>query len=134
MSDIVRIGVVGAGSISVRGILPHLAQDDVQDRVRMTAVCDPAPGRAKAAAEKFNIPSAFESYEELLDATENRTGTNHPQILAALSQPVEKSFMLSQIEQIQRLVKGHDEDGLREKFKQMVQGYQNGAVEKVLEA
>jgi len=68
MSDIVRMGVVGAGSISVRGILPHLAQEDVQDRVRMTAVCDPAPGRAQAAAEKFGIPLAFESYEELLDS------------------------------------------------------------------
>ena len=68
MSDVVRIGVVGAGSISVRGILPHLAQEDVQDRVRMTAVCDPVPGRAQAAAEKFNIPSAFEDYEELLDS------------------------------------------------------------------
>lgn len=68
MSDIVRMGVVGAGSISVRGILPHLAQEDVHDRVRMTAVCDPAPGRAEAAAEKFGIPAAFESYEELLDS------------------------------------------------------------------
>ena len=46
MNDIVRIGVVGAGSISVRGIMPHLVQDDVHDRVQMTAVCDPVPGRA----------------------------------------------------------------------------------------
>jgi predicted dehydrogenase len=68
VSNIVRMGVVGAGSISVRGILPHLAQEDVHDRVRMTAVCDPAPGRANAAAEKFGIPAAFESYEELLDS------------------------------------------------------------------
>ncbi len=68
MSDKVRMGVVGAGSISVRGILPHLAQDDVKDRVIMTAVCDPVPGRAQAAAEKFDIPAAFESYEELLDS------------------------------------------------------------------
>jgi predicted dehydrogenase len=68
MSDKVRMGVVGAGSISVRGILPHLAQDDVKDRVIMTAVCDPAPGRAQAAAEKFGIPAAFETYEELLDS------------------------------------------------------------------
>ncbi len=66
MSDIVRLGVVGAGSISVRGILPHLSMEDVQDRVRLTAVVDPAPGRAKAAAERFNIPHAYESYEELL--------------------------------------------------------------------
>ncbi len=68
MSDIVRVGVVGAGSISVRGILPHLAQEDVQDRVRMTAVCDPVPGRAQAAAERFNIPHACESYEEMIDS------------------------------------------------------------------
>lgn len=68
MSDKVRIGVVGAGSISVRGILPHLAQDDVKDRVIMTAVCDPVPGRAKAAAEKFDIPNAYEDYEELINS------------------------------------------------------------------
>lgn len=66
MTDIVRLGVVGAGSISVRGILPHLSMDDVQDRVRLTAVCDPAPGRAQAAGVRFNIPNAYETYEELL--------------------------------------------------------------------
>jgi predicted dehydrogenase len=66
MSDIVRIGIVGAGSISVRGIMPHLFQEDVQDRVKMTSVCDPFPDRAQAAAEKFNIPNAFETFEELL--------------------------------------------------------------------
>ena len=53
MNNIVRVGLVGAGSISVRGIIPHLSQEDVQDRVRITAVCDPFPGRAQAAAEKF---------------------------------------------------------------------------------
>jgi len=66
MSNRIRVGVVGAGSISVRGILPHLAQKDIQDRVHLSAVCDVVPGRAKAAAEKFGIPSAYESYEELL--------------------------------------------------------------------
>jgi predicted dehydrogenase len=66
MSDIVRLGVVGAGSISVRGILPHLSMEDVQDRVCLTAVCDPAPGRAQAAAERFHIANAYESYAELL--------------------------------------------------------------------
>ncbi|MDE0085577.1 MAG: Gfo/Idh/MocA family oxidoreductase [Candidatus Poribacteria bacterium] len=65
-NDRVRIGVVGVGSISVRGILPHLTQDDVQDRLQVTAVCDPVPGRAEAASEKFNVPHAYEIFEELL--------------------------------------------------------------------
>ncbi len=66
MAEQVRIGIVGAGSISVRGIMPHLAMPDVHDRVRMTAVCDPSPGRAQAAAARFNIPHYYETYEELL--------------------------------------------------------------------
>ena len=66
VSNPVRMGVVGAGSISVRGILPHLALLDVQDRVVLQAVCDPVPGRAEAAAERFGIVHAFTEFEELL--------------------------------------------------------------------
>ena len=66
MADVVRLGVVGAGSIAVRGILPHLSQADVQDRVRLQAVCDPAPGRAEAAAERFGIVHAFADLDRLL--------------------------------------------------------------------
>jgi predicted dehydrogenase len=66
MSPPVRLGVVGAGTIALRGILPHLAEPDVHDRVRVTAVCDPVPGRAQRAAELFGIPSASLSYDELL--------------------------------------------------------------------
>ena len=68
MPDIVRMGVVGAGAIALRGILPHLSQADVQDRVRLQAVCDPVPGRAAAAAEKYGVAHAFTTYEELLEA------------------------------------------------------------------
>ncbi len=67
MTDIVRMGVVGAGTIAQRGIMPHLSVDDVRDRVRLQAVCDPAPGRADAAAAKFGIPYATTSFEELLE-------------------------------------------------------------------
>jgi predicted dehydrogenase len=62
----VRLGVVGAGTISLRGILPHLAQTDVHDRVRVTAICDPAPGRAQRVADRFGIARAFPTYDELL--------------------------------------------------------------------
>ena len=50
MTQPLRFGVVGAGAIAQRGILPHLSQPDMQDRVRLQAVCDPVPGRAQAAA------------------------------------------------------------------------------------
>jgi predicted dehydrogenase len=66
MGEPLRIGVVGAGSISVRGLLPHLSQADVQDRVRLAAVCDPVPGRAEAAKERFGIARAFTDYAALL--------------------------------------------------------------------
>lgn len=66
MSDQVGMGVVGAGAIGIRGALMHLSQPDVQDRVRLAAVCDPVPGRAQAAAEKYGVARWYESYEALL--------------------------------------------------------------------
>jgi predicted dehydrogenase len=60
------MGVVGAGSIGIRAALAHLSLPDVQDRVFLAAVCDPSPGRARAAAEKYGVPSAYETYEDLL--------------------------------------------------------------------
>lgn len=66
MAKPVGMGVVGAGSIGIRAALDHLTLPDVQDRVRVTAVCDPAPGRAKAAAEKYGVPRSYETLEELL--------------------------------------------------------------------
>src|ERR1044071_4903686 len=61
-----KIGIVGAGSIGIRGAMEHLVLPDVQDRVVMTAVCDPVPGRAKAAAEKYHAGDAFEDYDDML--------------------------------------------------------------------
>jgi predicted dehydrogenase len=63
----VGIGVVGAGSIGIRGALAHLSLEDVQDSVFLAAVCDPVPGRASAAARQFNVARAYERYEDLLD-------------------------------------------------------------------
>jgi predicted dehydrogenase len=48
-----RLGVVGAGAIAQRGILPHLAQADV-------------PGRAEQVAARFGIERWFIDFGELL--------------------------------------------------------------------
>ncbi len=67
MSNIVRMGIVGAGTIAQRGIMPHLALDDMKDKVKLQSVCDPVPGRAAMMAEKYDMPHSSESYEELLE-------------------------------------------------------------------
>ena len=65
MSNRVGIGVVGAGSIGIRGALDHLVLDDVQDMVRLAAVCDPAPGRAEAAAAKYGVARHYLTEDEV---------------------------------------------------------------------
>jgi predicted dehydrogenase len=67
MSEPIGVGVVGAGAIGIRCALSHLSQDDMRDVARLAAVCDPVPGRAAAAAERYGVAAAYETYEELLD-------------------------------------------------------------------
>jgi predicted dehydrogenase len=66
VSEKVGLGVVGAGSIGIRGALDHFVLSDVQDRTTLAAVCDPVPGRAEAAAQKYSVASHYVEYEELL--------------------------------------------------------------------
>jgi predicted dehydrogenase len=65
---IVRIGLAGCGSVSQRGLLPHLAQDDIRQWCDLAAVMDPVPGRAEASAAKFGAPLWFEDYDDMLAA------------------------------------------------------------------
>lgn len=67
MREPVRIGVVGAGVISQRGIVPHLSQPDVGDRVRVEAVCDPVPGRAQELAARHGVRRHYTEYERMLE-------------------------------------------------------------------
>jgi predicted dehydrogenase len=61
-----RLAVIGVGALTLRGILPHLSEDDVKDRVRLEALCDPVVERAEAAAAQYGIRAAFASVEQLL--------------------------------------------------------------------
>ncbi len=67
-ADPLRIGVVGVGALALRGILPHLTQADVGDRVVVTALCDPVTERLQAAAERFGVRETFSDLRELLAA------------------------------------------------------------------
>jgi predicted dehydrogenase len=123
VSDIVQIGVVGCGSISVRGILPHLTQQDVQDRVQVAAVCDPVPGRAQAAADRFGVPAAFEQYEDLLasgrvDAVTiaSPIGLHYEQGKLAIEQGVHVHFnktMTTTVDEADGLIESAKERGIK---------------------
>jgi predicted dehydrogenase len=66
VSDALRVGVIGVGVLALRGLLPHLSQDDVRGRVRVEALCDPVVDRAEAAAARFGVPRVFADADEML--------------------------------------------------------------------
>lgn len=61
-----RIGVSGCGSVSQRGILPHLSQEDVKEKIKLAAVCDVVAERAKACKMRFGAEESYDDYEQML--------------------------------------------------------------------
>jgi len=62
----IGIGVVGVGALALRGIVPHLTQDDVRGRARVRALCDPVLERAQATAAQYDVERAYATIDELL--------------------------------------------------------------------
>lgn len=62
----VGLGIVGCGSIGIRSALEHFQWHEYDDICRITAVCDPVPGRAMAVAEKYGVPKWYENYDDML--------------------------------------------------------------------
>jgi predicted dehydrogenase len=63
----VQLGVIGVGALALRGILPHLMQEDVRERVRIHALCDPVVERARATAAQYGVARAYARVDELLE-------------------------------------------------------------------
>jgi predicted dehydrogenase len=64
--DPVRIGIIGIGALTLRAVLPHLAEADIAHLVRVTALCDPVIDRARGAAARFGVPNAYGDVEAML--------------------------------------------------------------------
>jgi predicted dehydrogenase len=62
----VRIGIIGCGHLLQKGLLDHLLCEDYRRIARVVALCDAAPGRARAVAEEYGIPNAFEDVDGML--------------------------------------------------------------------
>ena len=89
MTDTVRIGVIGAGAIAQLAHLPVLAK--MRGAV-LAAICDNDRPKARALADRFNIPDVVTDIEDLLEiddldavvvATPNHL--HEPHVLSALA-------------------------------------------------
>lgn len=58
----IKIGLIGCGSVSGM-YLPHLSKSPY---VELVSVCDIVPERAKAAAEKYNVPNHYTHVDQQL--------------------------------------------------------------------
>lgn len=66
MSERIRIGLIGCGSLSQIGILPQLSEPDARERIDLVAVCDTVAARAEATAQAYGVPHALTSPDELI--------------------------------------------------------------------
>ena len=62
----VRLGIVGVGALTLRALLPHLCEKDLEGVISVDALCDPVPGRAADAAAQYGVARHYETIEELV--------------------------------------------------------------------
>lgn len=67
MAKMLKAGVVGCGSVSLRGVLPHLSLPDAREKVQVAAVVDVDAERARQTAAQFGVPASYTSLEEMLE-------------------------------------------------------------------
>lgn len=67
MEKRIKIGVLGCGRLAQKGLIEHLAQPDFLEKAEIVVLCDAVVGRAKALAEKYNIPQHSNSLSDMLE-------------------------------------------------------------------
>jgi predicted dehydrogenase len=89
MTEPVRIGLVGAGAIAQLTHLPVLSK---MRGVKLVAICDNDRAKARALADRFDIPDTYTDIEDLLEADDLAAVVvatpNHlhePHVLSALA-------------------------------------------------
>lgn len=66
MSQRIRAGLIGCGSVALIGVLPQLSEPDARERLELVALCDVVEARAREAAARFNVPHAYADAGELI--------------------------------------------------------------------
>ena len=70
MGQTLRAGLVGCGSVSQRGVLPHLSLPDARESVRLVAVVDAVEERARQSAKRFDVAASYTRVEDMLSDTD----------------------------------------------------------------
>ncbi|HEY8745656.1 MAG TPA: Gfo/Idh/MocA family oxidoreductase [Chloroflexota bacterium] len=109
-----KVGLLGAGTIATSNTGYLLGLAELRDQVATVAIADVAVERARAVADRFGIPAAYGSLEELLehdglDAVINITpipahGTTSRQILAAGKHLVVEKPIATTVEEADELI------------------------------
>jgi predicted dehydrogenase len=117
-SDIVRIGIVGAGNIASMNVAGYLSDP----RCAVVAVCDPREGRAAQMAAEWGVPRSYTALDDLLadpdiDAVEILTPTNlhYDHVLAALAAAKHVSCqkpLANSVSQAREMARAAEEAGL----------------------
>jgi len=63
----IKAGVIGCGSLALKGVLPQLAEADARARVEVVALCDVVEARACEAAAKWETPQVYTDAGALID-------------------------------------------------------------------
>src|SRR4051812_22384653 len=66
MARKIKVALAGLGSVSQRGILPHLAQQDALQKMELVACCDVVADRAKETAQVFGWREWYSDYDEMI--------------------------------------------------------------------
>src|SRR5258708_37158158 len=68
--NLVRVGLVGCGTIAAVMHLPGLKQMQAAGKVELVAVCDAIEEKAVEASAKFEIPAHYSDLEQMLREVE----------------------------------------------------------------
>jgi predicted dehydrogenase len=119
----VKMAVVGCGSVSQRGILPHLSQPDIGDVVELTAVVDVVEERAKACKHMFGAKEYYTDYDEMLRKADIDAVTIATPIPLHFEQAVKaieagkhvhlNKTMTTTLEEAKRLIEARDRVGVK---------------------
>jgi predicted dehydrogenase len=66
MAERLRVGILGCGHLTQKGLLRHLVQDDFRQHAEVVALCDAVPERARAVAEPYGVAQAFGDLQAML--------------------------------------------------------------------